>query len=475
MQNKTNKTQEEYIKRINNVMVFIENNLDQGLSLDDLSGKVFFSSYHFHRVFSAIVGETLNSFIIRKRIERIAAIIAVGTDVPLVELAYQYCFSSASSFSRAFKKFYGTSPTLFMQTKATNNSKIGIEPITPDQYLYRNEKFLTWMKMNAKTKIKELPEMVLAGIMHIGQPDKISFTYERLFKWVFAKGISNFPDLKAVTIYHDNPRITEPSKVRQSACVTIGADQLTDGEIIKTVIPRGYYAVGNFNIKPALFQKAWESMCVWVIENGFSFRDGSYFEIYHNDSRSHPEQKFIVDICIPVEAVNPNIVSRNKPEKTLSGYHDKYKRQIEIGDIPKAYQGLLAYMRGLRNYFIRNYPVGFIAGSLYSGEMTISYFPFTPVVLKEKKLKIAIVFNHQNLQFEIWLAGQNRQIQKKYWEIFNHSDWDKYHIPSSPNEGFSIVDHILVEHPNFDDLEALTDQIETKAMEFIVEIQRLLS
>ena len=85
---------------------------------------------------------------------------------------------------------------------------------------------------------------------------------------------------------------------------------------------------------------------------------------------------------------------------------------------------------------------------------------------KKQKLKIAIVFNHQKIRFEIWLAGQNKQIQKKYWEIFKGSDWNKYHIPSTINDGFSIVDNILVENPNFDDLEILTEQIETKTMEF---------
>ena len=74
------------------------------------------------------------------------------------------------------------------------------------------------------------------------------------------------------------------------------------------------------------------------------------------------------------------------------------------------------------------------------------------------------------MRFEIWLAGQNKQIQKKYWEIFKGSDWNKYHIPSTTDEGFSIVDNTLVENPDFDNLETLTEQIETKTMEFIKEI-----
>lgn len=53
-------------------------------------------------------------------------------------------------------------------------------------------------------------------------------------------------------------------------------------------------------------------------------------------------------------------------------------------------------MKSLRTFFVKNYPVDYVVGSIYYGDMTITYFPFTPKVLKEQKLKIAIVFNHRD-------------------------------------------------------------------------------
>lgn len=131
------------------------------------------------------------------------------------------------------------------------------------------------------------------------------------------------------------------------------------------------------------------------------------------------------------------------------------------------------YIKRLRTHLMQNYPDDYITGSIYSGEGTITYFPFTPKILKEQKLKIAIVYNQQKVRFEIWLAAQNKQIQKKYWELFRESDWNKYHIPSSIEDGFSIVDEILVEHPDFSDWKSLTEQIETKALLFIKEIRKV--
>ena len=135
----------------------------------------------------------------------------------------------------------------------------------------------------------------------------------------------------------------------------------------------------------------------------------------------------------------------------------------------KDYHKLITLIKRLRTHFIKAYPIDYKVGSIYQGHMNFSYFPFTPMSLKSQKLKIVIIFNHTKMQFEICLAGQNRQIQKKYWNIFKDSDWNTYHIPTTM-EGFSIVDHILMETPDFNNFDALSQHIETETMKFIKDI-----
>lgn len=156
--------------------------------------------------------------------------------------------------------------------------------------------------------------------------------------------------------------------------------------------------------------------------------------------------------------------------KTLSQYIKTYKDQLEIGDIQKAYQGLMDYIMSLRTHFVNHYSDHFVVGSIYQGYMDVSYFTITTESLKSKKLKIGIGFNHEKMQFGIWLSGQNRQIQKQYWELFKDSDWNKYHIPETLNEGFAIIEEVLIENPDFDNLESLTEQIETKTIQFVKDI-----
>jgi hypothetical protein len=107
--------------------------------------------------------------------------------------------------------------------------------------------------------------------------------------------------------------------------------------------------------------------------------------------------------------------------------------------------------------------------------MDMTYFSFFPISLKRRHLKIAIVFIHDTFRFEVWLAGYNKQIQTKYWKLFIESDWNKYHIPSTTKGVDSILEFILVDTPNFNDLDTLTKQIEKGTLKFIKDIENFLS
>ena len=305
---KRKSTQLEYIGRINKVLDFVENNLDKDLPLEYVSRISYYSPFHFHRIFSSVVGETINEYINRKRIEKIASFLINDTDIPITELAYKYGFKNGSSFSRAFNKYYGISPTEFKEVGGGKyskisevDSKIGKEHITFEKYICSVKNIKNWIKMNAQIEVKEMPEQRLVYLSHVGNFDKIGEVYGRLMQWAGPKGLLSSPNMKTITVYHDDPKITKLSKVRQSAGITIDKDIKVDGEVGKMIVPKGKYAVGRFEIPVTGFEKAWDSMCVWVAEGGFTIRDGDYYELYYNDHMEHPERKFILDICVPVE------------------------------------------------------------------------------------------------------------------------------------------------------------------------------
>ena len=94
---------------------------------------------------------------------------------------------------------------------------------------------------------------------------------------------------------------------------------------------------------------------------------------------------------------------------------------------------------------------------------------------KSRKLKIAIVFVHATIKFEVWLAGYNKQIQTKYWNLVKESNWNKYRIPAAIKGVDSIVEYTLAENPDFIDLDGLTKQIEKGTLDFINDIEDFLS
>jgi hypothetical protein len=154
---------------------------------------------------------------------------------------------------------------------------------------------------------------------------------------------------------------------------------------------------------------------------------------------------------------------------------NEYKKQLGRGAIKQAYKDLMEYIMGLRTHFKNKYPDYYVSGGIYFGYMDMSYFSFFPDSLRRRNLKIAIVFIHEACRFEVWLAGNNKQVQTKYWKLFKESAWNKYNLVTTTQGVDSIIEYILVDAPDFGDLDALTKQIEGETLKFIKDVESFLS
>ena len=160
--------------------------------------------------------------------------------------------------------------------------------------------------------------------------------------------------------------------------------------------------------------------------------------------------------------------------RTLPEAMHEYKKQLELGAIQQAYQGLMEYMLALRTHFQNQNPDLLVSGSLYFGYMDMTYFAISSKALKDRQLKIAIVFLHDKFRFEVWLAGMNKRVQARYWQMFKESGWEKYPLVPTIQGADSILEHILVAEPDFSDLQALTQQIEAGTVKFIEAVEAFL-
>ncbi len=158
---------------------------------------------------------------------------------------------------------------------------------------------------------------------------------------------------------------------------------------------------------------------------------------------------------------------------SLNDQVKEYIIQLRKGEIQKAYSGIIAFMSGLRSYLEAGH-LDFITSALYIGYMDMTYFAFTPVDLKNKKLKVAIVYLHESGSFEIWLAGSNRKIQAEYIEWMRDKNTGIYKLSKVQPGVDSILEATLIQNPDFDHLDELQNQIERKTLEFVKDISSML-
>ena len=156
-------------------------------------------------------------------------------------------------------------------------------------------------------------------------------------------------------------------------------------------------------------------------------------------------------------------------------YMLEYKKQLEKGAIQVAYRGLMDYFNFLKAYFKKKYSDYFVSGSVYFGYMDMTYFAFFPASLKRRRLKAGVVFNHRDFRFEAWLFGVNKTIQTKYLKLFKVSAWKKYNIASTTKGVDFIIWHVLVDDPDFSDLDFLTRKIEKGTLKFIDDVEGFLN
>lgn len=146
---------------------------------------------------------------------------------------------------------------------------------------------------------------------------------------------------------------------------------------------------------------------------------------------------------------------------------NEYRKQLERGHIQVAYRALMDFFSDLRLHFKHEYPDFATSSSIYYGYMDMTFFAVFPGSLRRRKLKIVIVFIHERFTFEVWLSGANRAVQRKYWDLLHEAAWDKYQLALDPGAVDYAVSHVLVNDPDFGDLEALTGRIERGVVKFI--------
>lgn len=315
----------EYIGRVERVIDYIYAHSGEDLTLEGLADVAAFSRFHFHRVFSAIVGETVSDFIKRVRLQRAASLLSYNPSESVTDIAMDSGFSNSSVFARAFKSRLGVTASEWRELSAEtrrhvlrsntgqvsgntgqNDSKERQAPEAGWRYtldILENERRSTHMTaLKYSVEVRELPELTVAYARHIGAFNTIGEAFDRLGRWAGPRGHYAVPGVKSLAVYHDSPETTPEPKLRSSACVTVAPGTEASGDINVMTIPGGKFAVAHFEILPHQFGEAWDAlMGEWFPSSGYQPDDRMCYEVYLAEPENHPEGKFVIDICEPVK------------------------------------------------------------------------------------------------------------------------------------------------------------------------------
>jgi hypothetical protein len=130
-------------------------------------------------------------------------------------------------------------------------------------------------------------------------------------------------------------------------------------------------------------------------------------------------------------------------------------------------------MSGLKNYLGSKHPE-YATSALYFGYLDMTYFAFTPPELKERNLKIAVVYLHEQNRFEVWLGASNRKVQAEYIELFKGKIIG-YKLSQTGPGVDSIIEMQIVDQPDFEQAEDLRQKVEGKTIEFVNNIISVLT
>ncbi len=160
--------------------------------------------------------------------------------------------------------------------------------------------------------------------------------------------------------------------------------------------------------------------------------------------------------------------------KTLNQLISDYTCNLKQGEMQIAYKVIMEFISKLRGNFVKRYPDCDIS-SIYQGYMDMSYFSISSELLKQKGLKIAIVYLHEKGCFEVWLSARNREISKQYYSKFCDKIFDGITIFHDQYNQDAIIESTLTVSPNFEEQELLIDIIVQGVEQFITIVNHHLT
>jgi AraC family transcriptional regulator len=290
----------DYEVCIQRTLDYIEENLHERITLEELAELACFSPFHYHRVFQFLVGETVMEYVRKRRLTH-AAQRLLKSDEKVIDIALDLGFQYHESFNRAFKKFFGVSPKQYRD--ANSNSKF------LHQKAYLNMNRLTG-GLTLEMKLVTKPAFNIIG--YELKTSNIDGENNREIPKFWQHYLQNNLGANIPSPMHKNEELglcTDYNTKTGEFVYMIGMEVAEGTDAPEGMTYRSFpemeYAVfttpkskeDNF---PASIQSTWvEIFSKWFPDSGYEHDGTVEFELY--DERCYGKEDKQIDIYIPVK------------------------------------------------------------------------------------------------------------------------------------------------------------------------------
>jgi AraC family transcriptional regulator len=313
----------EYVSRLNRTIDYIYSHSHEELNLAKLSEVACFSKYHFHRIFRAILGETVNEFVQRIRLEKAFGQLMLHKFKSITDIAFDCGFSSSQNFARSFKAQYGTTPS---QARAEYNWESWLEKmrqirgqdiseLQADEMAFANH-YILQLKLSLERRLTRSPEMQVlvkklpsyrVAYVRILGPYRIETgiaAFTRLLQWANPRGYVN-DNAIAVGVAWNNPYFTPPEKLIYDACITVPESTTADRWVNIQLLQGGEFAVYHCEIDLHRQEEEWlRFLLYWLAKSDYQPDDRPAYSIYYSSAEeSFPTKQVRMDLCLPVKSL----------------------------------------------------------------------------------------------------------------------------------------------------------------------------
>ena len=310
----------EYLSRLNRTIDYIHSHSHEELNLDKLAEVACFSKFHFHRIFKAILGETVNEYVQRIRLEKALGQLILSKYKSITEIALDCGFSSSQNFARSFKAQYGITPSRVRaeygwdrwldqmeQIKGQDINKLQLDEMALDNYSSLQRK-LSLEKILAEpsdmqVEIKRLPSYRVAYVRSWG-PYSVEAgvtAFNRLLQWANPRGLIDDKSI-IMAVVSNSPDFTPAEKLIYDAGITVPESIEADRWVNIQLVPGGDFAVYHCEVDVHRLEDEWTRfMLNWLPQSEYQPDDRPAYTIYYNTEAPADVENVIVDLCLPVK------------------------------------------------------------------------------------------------------------------------------------------------------------------------------